>query len=109
MVSYRSVFAVSSGPPKSRNYGKKYFTLRLCRRLYYFLTATDLEREEIKISHVAKFVCPMSQFLKHPAKSAFKHLILMTPICQHLLLTISSIPTSVKLNDSECEKGQVTQ
>ena len=73
------------------------------------MTATDLEREEIKISHVAKFLCPMSQFLKRPAKSAFKRLILMMPLCQHLLLTMSSIPTSVELNDFECEKGQVTQ
>ena len=31
------------------------------------------------------------------------------PLCQHLLLTLSSIPTSVELNDSECEKGHVTQ
>ena len=59
--------------------------------------------------HVAKFVCPTSQLLKHPAKSAFKRLILTTPLRQHLLLTMSTNPMSVELNDSECEKGQVTQ
>jgi hypothetical protein len=73
------------------------------------LTVTDLEREEIKISHVAKFICPTSQLLKRPARSAFRHLILTTPLCEHLLLTMSTIPTSIELNDSECEKGQVTQ
>ena len=47
----------------------------------------------------------------HPPKSAFKSLILILtmPLCQHLLLTMSTHPTSVELNDSECEKGQVTQ
>jgi len=60
--------------------------------------------------HVAKFVCPTTQLLKCPALSAFKRLILTMPLCQHLLLTImSSILASVKLNDSECEKGHVTQ
>jgi hypothetical protein len=33
----------------------------------------------------------------------------MTPLCQHLLLTMSSIPTTVELNDSECKKEHVTQ
>jgi hypothetical protein len=42
------------------------------------------------------------------AKSAFKHLILKTPLYQHLLLSISSTPKS-ELNDAECEKGNVTQ
>ena len=62
----------------------------------------------IKISHVAKFFCPTSQLFKRPAK-AFKRLILTMPLCQHLLLTMSTNPTSVELNDSECKKGQVTQ
>jgi hypothetical protein len=51
----------------------------------------------------------MSQLLKRPAKSAFKHLILMMPLCQHLLLSMSSTPTSQELSNAECEKGQVTQ
>jgi hypothetical protein len=55
------------------------------------------------------FVCPTTQLLKHPARSAFKSLILMMPLCQYLLLTMSSIPTSVKLNVSKCEKGHITQ
>jgi hypothetical protein len=54
------------------------------------------------------FACPMSRLLEHPAKSAFKRLILMTPLCQHLLLSMSSTPTSYKLNDADSEKGQVT-
>ncbi len=57
---------------------------------------------------VAKFVCPTSQLLKRQAKSVFKRLILTMPLCQHLLLTMSTNPTSVELNDSGCEKGQVT-
>jgi hypothetical protein len=53
-------------------------------------------------------VCPTRKFLQSPAKSAFKRLILETPLYRHLLLTMSSIPT-FKLNDAECEKGHVTQ
>ncbi len=33
----------------------------------------------------------------------------MTPLCQHLLLSMSSTPTSYELNDADCKKGQVTQ
>jgi hypothetical protein len=69
-----------------------------------------LRVRRIKISQVAKtLVCPTSRFLEAPAKSAFKRLILETPLYQHLLLTMSSIPISNKLNDAECEKGHVTQ
>ena len=53
-------------------------------------------------------VRPTRRFLEAPAKSAFKRLILETPLYRHLLLTMRSIPTS-KLNDAECEKGHVTQ
>ena len=55
-------------------------------------------------------MCPTGRFLQSPAKSAFKfkRLILETPLYQHLLLTMSSTPTS-ELNDAECEKGHVTQ
>ena len=53
-------------------------------------------------------VCPTSKFLQSPAKSAFKRLILETPLYQHLLLTMSSTPTS-ELNDADCEKGHVSQ
>ncbi len=51
----------------------------------------------------------MSRLLEQLAKSAFKRLILMTPFCQHLLLSISSTPTSYKLRNADCEKGQVSQ
>ncbi len=51
----------------------------------------------------------MSQLLERPAKSAFKHLILTTPLYQHLLLSMSSTPTSHELSNADCEKGQVTQ
>jgi len=53
-------------------------------------------------------VCPTGRFLQAPAKSAFKRLILETPLYQHLLLSMSSISTS-ELNDAECKKGHVTQ
>jgi hypothetical protein len=55
------------------------------------------------------FACSMSRLLECPAKSAFKHLILTTPLCQHLLLSMSSIPTSHELSNADCKKGQVTQ
>ena len=51
---------------------------------------------------------PTSEFLQSPAKSAFKRLILKTPLYWHLLLTMSSIPTT-ELTDQECEKGKLTQ
>ncbi len=51
----------------------------------------------------------MSQLLERPEKSAFRHLILTTPLCQHLLLSMCSTPTSYKLSNTNCEKGQVTQ
>ncbi len=54
-------------------------------------------------------MCPRSRFLEAPAKSAFKCLILETPLYQHLLLAMSSIPASNELNDAECEKGHITQ
>jgi hypothetical protein len=53
-------------------------------------------------------VCPASRFLEAPAKGAFKSLILETPLYQHLLLSMTSIPTS-ELNDAKCEKGHITQ
>ena len=52
---------------------------------------------------------PTSRFLERPAKSEFKRLILETPLYQHLLLIMSSNPTSNELNDAECKKGHVTQ
>jgi hypothetical protein len=51
----------------------------------------------------------MSRLLERPKKSAFKRLILMMPLCQHLLLSMSSTPMSQELSDAECKKGQVTQ
>ncbi len=33
----------------------------------------------------------------------------MTLLCQHLLLSMSSTPTSQELSNAKCEKGQVTQ
>ncbi len=55
------------------------------------------------------FACPTSRLLKHPAKSAFKCLVLTMPLCQHLLLSMSSTPTSYELSNTDCEKGHVTQ
>jgi len=53
-------------------------------------------------------VCPTRKFLQSPAKSAFKRLILETPLYQHLLLTMISTPMS-ELNDADCKKGHVSQ
>ncbi len=53
--------------------------------------------------------CPTSQLLERPAKSAFKCLILTAPLYQHLLLSMSSTPTSYKLSNADCKKGRVTQ
>jgi hypothetical protein len=94
--SYRSVFAIDGSPP---------------RQLPSFPMAPPSTRERgIKILHFAKrFMCPTNKLLKRPAKSAFKQLILTMPLCQHLLLTMSSNLMSPELNDTECEKGQITQ
>ena len=53
-------------------------------------------------------VCATSKFLESPAKSAFKRLVLETPLYRHLLLTMSSTATS-ELNNADCEKGHVSQ
>jgi hypothetical protein len=56
--------------------------------------AADREKG-IKIFQEAKIrLCPTNEFLQSPARSAFKRLILKTPLSQHLLLTMSSIPVT---------------
>jgi len=93
--SYRSAFAIGGSPS---------------RQLPSFSMASPLIRERgIKILHVVNYIYPTSQLLKRLAKRAFKRLILTTPLCQHLLLPMSTNPRSVELNDSKCKKGQVTQ
>jgi hypothetical protein len=87
---------------------------KLRKKIYYpqatpeallFFTS-PIEREEIaKISPSERFACPVTQLLKLPAKSAFKHLILKTPLCQHLLLNMSSSLTSVELRLKLTAKG----
>ncbi len=57
----------------------------------------------------ANFACSTSRLLERPAKSAFKRLVLTMPLCQHLLLSRSSTPTSYKLSNADCEKEHVTQ
>ncbi len=57
----------------------------------------------------ANFACPTSRLLERPEKSVFKRLILTTLLCQHLLLSMSSTPTSYNLSNADCKKGQVTQ
>ncbi len=74
----------------------------------------SIERKEIaRIFPSEKFACPNTRLLKCPATSVFKRLILKTPLCQHLLLSMSSNltlnHTSVELSDADCEKGQVSQ
>ena len=61
------------------------------------------------ISHFANpHACATSKFLVSPAKSAFKRLVLETPLYRHLLLTMSSTATS-ELNDADSKKGHVSQ
>ena len=71
--------------------------------------STADQEKGIKIFPPAKIhLCPTNKFLQLPAKSAFKRLILKTPLYRHLLLTMSSTPLT-ELTDQECEKGQLTQ
>ncbi len=70
-----------------------------------FFYVADCEKEIARISPFEKFACPTTRLLKRPAKSTFKHLILKAPLCQHLLLSMSSNPTTVELSDPDCEKG----
>ncbi len=62
-----------------------------------------------KISLSANIACPTSRLLERPAKSAFKGLVLRTLLCEHLLLIMSSTPTSYELSNADCKKGHVTQ
>ena len=39
----------------------------------------------------------------------FKHLIPRMPLCQHHLLSMTTILMTAKLTDMECERGQITQ
>ena len=92
---------------KSRTPAKIYLPQATPEALLFFFGA---DREKgIKILQETRIrLCPTSEFLQSPAKSAFKRLILETPLYQHLLLTMSSTPVS-ELTDQECEKGQLTQ
>jgi hypothetical protein len=71
-----------------------------------FFFGADREKGNKILQKARTRLCPTNEFLQSPAKSAFKRLILETPLYQHLLLTMSSIP---ELTDQECEKGQLTQ
>ncbi len=51
----------------------------------------------------------MSGLLKHQAKSVFKHLILLMPLCKHLIATMSINTTPEDLKDMDCKKGHVAQ
>ena len=105
--SYCSAFGIRVGP-LSEKLLEKFILPKATPEALLFFYCHGL-RVGIKISQDARMlVCPTSKFLQAPAKSAFKRLILETPLYQHLLLSMSSIPTS-ELNDAECEKGHVTQ
>jgi hypothetical protein len=103
-VSYRRAFGICRQSLKSEKLSGNLFlpqaTLEALAIFYCCGT-----RVRIKISPVEEMpVCPTGRFLQSPAKSAFKRLILETPLYQHM----SSNPTS-ELTDAECEKGHVTQ
>ena len=93
---------------KSRNLRKIYYTLRLRQRPYNFFTP-PIERRKSRGFLPPRTLLDQLRLLKLPAKSTFKHLILKTTLCQHLLLSMSSSPTSVELSDADCKKGQVSQ
>jgi len=95
--------------PQVKKLWKNYITLRLRRRPYYFVTLPIERKEVAKISPSKRFACPVTRLRKHPAKSVFKHLILKTPLCQHLLLSMSSSLTSIELSIADCKRGQVSQ
>ena len=88
---------------------EKIFDLQATPEALAFFYAADREKEIARISPSENFACLTTRLLKRPAKSAFKRLILTMPLCQHLLLSMSSTLTSVELSDADCEKGQVTQ
>jgi len=98
---------IGGGFLKFRNY-RKFSTASGYAGGPSIFSAADCEKG-IKISQPAKIrLCPTKKFLQLPAKSVFKRLILKTPLYRHLLLTMSSIPTT-ELTDQEYEKGQLTQ
>ena len=99
---------VSAAVPQVKKLSGLFFLPQATPEALLFFYCHGL-RVGIKISQSAKtLVCPTGRFLQSPAKSAFKRLILETPLYQHLLLTTSSTPTS-ELNDAEWKKGHVTQ
>jgi len=60
-------------------------------------------KKKLKNASVSKVL------IERPAKNALKCLILTMPLCQHLLLSMSSTPTSYELSNADCEKGHATQ
>ena len=99
---------VSVGSPSSQEtLGKSVLTSGYAGGPIIFLLPRNKSRNQ-DFAYRGNTFCPTGRFLQLPAKSAFKRLILETPLYQHLLLTMSSTPTS-ELNDAECEKGHVTQ
>jgi hypothetical protein len=51
----------------------------------------------------------MSRLLKRQAKSTFKHQILLTLLCQHIIVSMSINSTPNNLKDTNCKKGHVAQ
>jgi len=98
---------IGGGFPKCGHSGIFQLPQATPEALAIFSTA---DREKgIKIFQSVKIrLCPTNEFLQLPVKSAFKRLILKTPLYRHLLLTMSSTPLT-DLTDQECEKGQLTQ
>jgi len=103
MVFYRSAFGIRRQSLKSEKLSGNYFLPQATPEALAFFYCRGT-RVGIKISPFEETpVCPTGRFLQSPAKSAFKRLILETPLYQHLLLTMSSNPT-FELTDAECNK-----
>ena len=66
-----------------------------------YMTASPSIRDEgLTISHAEKpSACITNRILRPPANSAFKRLILRTPLCQHHVLSMSMITGIIELTD----------
>ena len=66
----------------------------------YPTASPSIRDEGLTISHAEKpSACITNRILRPPAKSAFKRLILRTPLCQHHVLSMSMITGIIELTD----------
>ncbi len=74
------------------------------------LSDLDLKVRKLKIPpSVEQPTCPMSRLLKCQPRSLFKHLILPSLLCWHLITSMSVNKTPDNLKDTNCGKGLLAQ